>query len=191
MGIKINMLDILISQSVIVKIKLVNYVLYIIKQTWRFLMNHSNTLSKSFLYSIIIIVLGSISSFLVPIFSNMSIKDIYSSLSLPAISPPNWIFGPVWIILYILLGIYLANSNKHNVKLNWLMYIQLILNFIWTPIFFGTGNYLLASIIIVLMDVFTLIIFYKDRSNHKYLLLPYIVWILFATYLTISVFIMN
>ncbi|WP_057753695.1 tryptophan-rich sensory protein [Weissella kandleri] len=151
----------------------------------------NKTMVKSVLYSIIIVILGSISALIVPVLSNSSIQSIYSSLSLPPLAPPNWIFGPVWIILYILIGIYMSRIYKMELKYRWLMFVQLILNFIWTPIFFGLSLYLLASIIIILMDIITIILINKDNSNDQYLLFPYLTWILFATYLTISIFILN
>lgn len=124
------------------------------------------------------------------------IKDsfaMYKSLVQPKFSPPAYIFPIAWSILYLLMSIA-AIKTKENNKCLKLYYIQLVLNIIWTPIFFLFNNYFLA-----LIDLFILLgtvlymtyIFYKEDNKTIYLLLPYLLWLLFALYLNYFVYLYN
>lgn len=134
------------------------------------------------------LILGLIVGFL---FSARS--DWYQNLVKPSFNPPAWLFGPVWTILYILMGIslYLVLTHKLQVKL---FIAQLILNLIWTPIFFGV-HYLLLSVIVIIALLISVIItiyyFYKVNKTSAYLLIPYLVWLCIATTLNISILILN
>lgn len=134
------------------------------------------------------------------IFTINSIPAWYSQLDKPFFAPPNWIFGPVWTILYLLMGIsiYLIIRDgwkKKKIK-NAAMFfaIQLALNFIWTPIFFGLRSPLLGLIIIATMWVFiviTILKFYRISKPAAYLLIPYLLWVSFATLLNASILFLN
>ena len=125
----------------------------------------------------------------------------YTELAKPFFNPPNWIFGPVWTILYILIGvsIYLVYKNhkiKNKIKnrIYVLFLIQLILNGIWTPVFFGMQEILLGFIIILLLDIFLFIIAYFYHKYNRisfYLWIPYILWVSFAMILNLSIYILN
>lgn len=129
-----------------------------------------------------------------------NIKEIYNNLILPPLAPPDYLFGIVWPILYALIAIaaYLIFYNLKNQKSDSqiaLFYfgIQLILNFIWSIIFFK-GYFWLEVIIILLLDfiVYLCIIkFSKINRLSSFFLIPYFIWIVFATYLSISVAILN
>ncbi|ADG40605.1 benzodiazepine receptor/sensory transduction protein [Leuconostoc kimchii IMSNU 11154] len=115
-------------------------------------------------------------------------------LILPPLAPPKWLFGPAWGLLYILLGIYCANlsfvkNNRHI--LYTYMYVQLTLNIFWTVVFFSFSNFLFATIMIVVMDILVMAIIWIDRRPIKLLLVPYLLWLLFATYLSVSVLVLN
>ena len=123
----------------------------------------------------------------------------YRELAKPWLSPPSWVFTPVWVVLYIMmfsaLVIYLVRykwmDKSHGVM--WFT-IQFILNLLWTPVFFGLKNIGLAIVVILLLDfcVYRMIVSFYDISLVAgRLLLPYFVWILFATYLTCGMFILN
>ncbi|MGO0154922.1 tryptophan-rich sensory protein [Leuconostoc koreense] len=149
---------------------------------------------KAIAFTIIILVLGTLSSFSVEWIRGVSIGDIYGTFNLPPLAPPKWLFGPAWILLYILLGIYCANlnlvkSNRH--ELYTYMYVQLALNILWTVVFFSFSNFLLATIMIMIMDILVVAIIFVDKRPIKLLLVPYLLWLLFATYLSISVLILN
>ena len=120
----------------------------------------------------------------------------YTKLIKPSFNPPNWIFGPVWTILYILIGVslYFAVKNKVGSKAIKIFAVQLLLNLLWSVLFFGLNNTLLASIEVVILLGFilwTIIAFYEKSKVSSYLLIPYVLWSSFATILTIAIFILN
>jgi tryptophan-rich sensory protein len=129
-------------------------------------------------------------------FSTISaIPNWYASLNRPVFSPPNWVFGPVWTILYTLIGIALYKIWIKNKKgsLN-LFFFHLFLNAIWSPIFFGLHNLILAFLVIILMDISLIIIikkFYKIDKIAAYLLIFYLLWISFASVLNFSFWQLN
>ena len=102
-------------------------------------------------------------------------------------------FAPPWTILYILMSIA-AIFVKDNDKCLKIYYIQLLLNIIWTPIFFSFGNYLLALIdliFLLLLVIYMTYLFYKENSKTIYLLIPYVLWLLFAGYLNLFIYLYN
>ena len=126
--------------------------------------------------------------------------DIYKEIARPPLSPPSWVFPVAWSILYILMGIsfYLIWSKRDiyaDKKRAYLLYfLQLFLNFIWSPIFFGAQNYLLAFIILVLLVitvVFMIVEFYDIERWSALLQIPYLIWLLFAGYLNLAIYILN
>ncbi len=123
----------------------------------------------------------------------------YQTLNLPFLTPPAWIFQPAWVILYTLIFISLiifASKLTEKSKL-WgyvLFFAQLVLNFMWTPMFFGLHKILWALVIIILLDI---LVFYNIREffivskKSAYFLIPYFLWIIFATYLNAGILILN
>ncbi len=127
-------------------------------------------------------------------------KEIYSSLKLPALSPPNWAFPVVWTILYALMGIaayliYDSQADSISKKRALSLYgVQLLFNFLWSIVFFGfqsIGLSLMVIIILTILVLLTFIAFYKINKIAGYLFIPYLIWILFATYLNIAIFLLN
>jgi len=126
--------------------------------------------------------------------------ESYASLTKPSFNPPFWLFGPVWTILYTLMGISLyiifsKGLKKKEVKtaVN-LFVLQLITNSLWSIIFFGMKNIQLAliEIVILLFLVLTTIKkFYMINKVAAYLLIPYLLWGSFATILTYTIWILN
>lgn len=133
-------------------------------------------------------------------FTISAISTWYSTLIKPALNPPNWIFGPVWIILYALMGIsaflvWKKGFEKKEVKSALATFgIQLALNAIWTPIFFGLQKPGIAYFVILALwcsIIWTMIKFYKINRTATYLLIPYILWVSFASYLNFSIWMLN
>lgn len=134
-------------------------------------------------------------------FSTMSsLKTWYVDLQKPPGTPPNWIFGPVWTALYALIGLsfalvwHKAKPGPEKKQALTLFVIQLVLNFAWTPTFFGAQQILAGLVIIVLMAVMiylTMRAFKKLVPMTFWLLLPYLLWVCYATYLTAGNFILN
>lgn len=131
-------------------------------------------------------------------FTITSLSNWYLTLNKPSFNPPNWIFGPVWTILYLLMGISLyliwKNYNKISRTAIILFSIQLTLNLLWTILFFGLKNVLFAFIEIIILWIFillTIITFYKQSKTAAFLLIPYIVWVSFAAILNFSILYLN
>lgn len=126
------------------------------------------------------------------------IKAIYNSFTLPPFSPPDRLFGIVWPILYLMTGIvgYLIFTVRSNYrKTNLTLFIaQLFLNFIWSIVFFNASSRWTGLLIILVLDAlvfFCIKEFYKSSKLAAYLMIPYFLWILFATYLTLGTAILN
>lgn len=126
--------------------------------------------------------------------------DIYSKINRPPLSPPGIVFPIVWSVLYTLMGIslYLVwnkndNSSQSNIAYFWFA-VQLFLNFIWSPIFFGAQQYLVAFIVLILLiaSVVAMIVsFYKISKPAALLQIPYLIWLIFAGYLNLAIYILN
>ncbi|MFT5754255.1 MAG: benzodiazapine receptor [Flavobacterium sp.] len=130
-----------------------------------------------------------------------SIDTWYPTITKPSFNPPNWIFAPVWTLLFILMGISAGliwdklDENKEIVKKGLFFFgVQLGLNAMWSYLFFGLNNLLLASLEIVLLLLIiyeTFLIFKKVDKKASYLLIPYMLWVAFATILTITIYFLN
>ena len=127
-------------------------------------------------------------------------QDIYEQIKSPPLAPPSWAFPVAWSILYLLMGIslYLVwNSNADfDVKRRGIIFfiLQLALNFIWSPIFFISKNFLLAFAVLILIWIFTLLMiisFYRTSKLAGLLQVPYLIWLTFAGYLNLSIYLLN
>lgn len=129
--------------------------------------------------------------------TNPAIDSWYALLNKPSFSPPNWLFAPVWSILYILMGIALflvidSAKKKFSDKKSALRAFaaQLILNFLWTFFFFGLQLTWLAFaeiVILWIMILYTIAKFYTISRIAAFLLVPYILWVTFAVVLNFAV----
>lgn len=133
-------------------------------------------------------------------FTISAIPTWYASLNKPFFAPPNWLFGPAWTLLYFLMGVsfYLIlqkNRKKKVVKTAIHFFLaQLVLNFLWSPIFFGLRSPLLGLITIValwLLIIITMKKFYPLSKAAFYLLIPYLLWVSFATVLNAAIVVLN
>lgn len=117
----------------------------------------------------------------------------YKDLVQPKFAPPSFLFPIAWTLLYILMSIS-AILVKDNDKCLKVYYLQLILNVIWTPIFFLFNSYLLALIELVILlgiVIYMTYLFYKENNKTIYFLIPYILWLCFAFYLNYFIYIYN
>ncbi|SKC89036.1 TspO/MBR family protein [Maledivibacter halophilus] len=142
------------------------------------------------------LLVGFLSSYLVG-------SDAYNSfeeLTKPGFAPPAWVFAPAWIILYTLMGIasyrvWMYRSNRSDVRSALIVYgVQLFFNFLWTIIFFGLGLRGVAYIeiiILLILIIITTIRFYKIDKISGYLMIPYILWVSFASVLNLSIWLLN
>ncbi len=133
-------------------------------------------------------------------FTAPAIPTWYAALAKPALNPPAWVFGPVWTVLYILMGIalYLVWSRgwtHKNVKVATVIFaVQLVLNILWSYLFFGLQSPFFALIEIVLLWVailMTTVAFYRVSVPAAVLLLPYLLWVSFAAYLNYGIYTLN
>ena len=148
---------------------------------------------KLLAYIIFPLAVGGTSGFLTRNSMNM-----YTSLNRPPLSPPGWVFPLVWTILYLLMGIssyLIASSSSPKKREALLLYaVQLLLNFIWSPIFFGLRNYLLAFLVLLLLwyAIYKMIrSFFPINSTAALLQIPYLLWVTFAGYLNLAIVFLN
>ena len=128
----------------------------------------------------------------------MNSMDIYGELNQPPLSPPAFLFPIVWSILYTLMGvssaiIYKSNDLEKNDALK-IYAFQLIVNFLWTLIFFNMRQFLFSFIWLVLLDILVVVMivkFYRISPLAGLLQIPYLIWILFATYLNFGIYLLN
>ncbi|HRY36285.1 MAG TPA: tryptophan-rich sensory protein [Candidatus Magasanikbacteria bacterium] len=143
------------------------------------------------------------------LFTTPSIPGWYTTLVKPSFNPPSWVFGPVWTILFIMMGVAFALiwMNKQG---NWFTrlfkkehfrqwaftayFVQLTLNVFWSIFFFGLHNPLLAFIDIVFLwfaIATNIYFFYKINKTAGYLLIPYLLWVSFASVLNLTIVLIN
>lgn len=134
------------------------------------------------------------------LFTADAIPSWYANLNQPSFVPPNWVFGPVWTVLYAMLGVVLFRiwkrgfKNKANSFVFKVFLVQLFLNAIWTPIFFGMRNLGLALGVIILLWLsiaYLIYLFSKLDKMSFWFLWPYLLWVSFATALNWSFFLLN
>lgn len=155
---------------------------------------------------IISLILPQLAGVIGSLFTVSAIPLWYATLHKPSFSPPNWIFGPTWILLYILMGIsvYLIwkaletttdEDKKHYTKTSlWFFWIHLGFNALWSIVFFGLQNPALAFINIIIIWVMILILilrFWKINRWSAYLLIPYLLWVTFASALNFAIWFLN
>jgi translocator protein len=151
---------------------------------------------KKFVISIVMCQLAGVIGSL---FTASSIPTWYATLIKPSFNPPNRIFAPVWIFLYILMGIsfYLIWIKKDLPNFGLLLSLfifQLVLNSFWTIIFFGLKSPLFAFVEIIVLWITILmciILFYKVSKISSVLLIPYLLWVTFAAVLNFAIWKLN
>ena len=145
----------------------------------------------------ICLVVGYLSS----ITTQSSINTWYPTLIKPSFNPPNWLFAPVWTLLFIMMGIaagmiwnQLENQRELVKKALLFFTVQLLLNALWSYLFFGLNNVLLALIEVILLWLViyeTFHIFKKIDKKAAYLFIPYLIWVAFAAILNGSIYYLN
>ena len=145
------------------------------------------------------VILCQMAGVLGSLFTIPAIPTWYVTLRKPFFTPPNWIFGPVWISLFTLMGISLffvwRRTDHTKFKIAFVFFfIQLILNIFWSVAFFGLKSPLLGLIDIVLLwaaILLTILNFFKVSKFAGVLLIPYLLWVSFATLLNFSLWFLN
>lgn len=150
-----------------------------------------NNKIKNIFYLFLPLILGSLIGILISNYID------YNLLNKPPLAPPKILFPIAWTTIYILMGISYFIYKKdieNDQKLNIVYYLQLFVNLFWSIIFFILKNRLLASLWIIILDllvIYLIYLFYKKKKVSAYLNIPYLLWIIFATYLTIGIYFLN
>lgn len=151
----------------------------------------SNQNVKKIFHAILPLIIGGIVGMITSGFMD------YNDLIKPTLSPPGIVFPIAWTIIYLLIGIsYMLLKEKGEIpkETKQLYYTQLIFNYLWTFIFFVLRLRLLSVLWIIILDVLVIIMtyqFYKQNKISGILLVPYVLWLLFAMYLNISIYFLN
>ena len=134
------------------------------------------------------------------IFTTAAIPTWYAALQKPPFSPPNWLFAPAWVTLYLLMGIaafliWRQGLGQKEVKTALVIFlVQLVLNALWSVVFFGLESPLYGMVVIIALWVvilLTILRFFKLSTAAGALLLPYILWVSFAAVLNVSIWVLN
>jgi tryptophan-rich sensory protein len=132
-------------------------------------------------------------------FTTEAIPTWYATLNQPSFNPPSWVFGPVWTILYIILGISLfliweLPPSKERRQAILIFMVQLLLNFCWSFFFFYfkiIGIALIDIVVLWVMIKYMLVRFHKIKPSAAYINIPYVLWVTFATVLNAAYFFLN
>ena len=156
-----------------------------------------NKISRIAIVVIICLAVGYLSGMV----TRASITTWYPTLVKPSFNPPNWIFAPVWTSLYVMMGVaagliwnQITTQKAAVTKALQFFIIQLVLNALWSYLFFGLHNLMLATIEVVLLWLMifeTYSQFAKINKTASYLMLPYLAWVSFASVLTASIWGLN
>jgi len=156
--------------------------------------------STSLVKLVISIIICQLAGLIGAIFTSPNIPTWYASLTKPFFNPPSWVFAPVWTVLYTMIGIsiYLIwqQRTSHNLanKSIMIFVLQLILNSLWSIAFFGLKSPLLGLIVIVALWIAilaTILMFREISKTAANLLIPYLLWVSFATILNFSILLLN
>lgn len=154
-----------------------------------------NKIIKLILCIALTLSIGAISG----IATSSGINNWYVTLNKPVFNPPNYLFGPVWTVLYILMGVsfYLILQSKNSILKNraiMIFFIQLFLNFCWSFLFFKfqlVGIAFIEIIFIWVSIIIMIVAFYKINKVASWLQIPYLLWVSFASVLNGTIWILN
>ena len=154
-----------------------------IKELW-------NKYKRLLLYILIPLIVGFIGNLI------SGGTDIYNKINTPKFAPPGFLFPIVWSILYIAMGIsaYLISKEPNNQKANKLYYAQLVVNSLWSILFFRFKLFAVSTLWLVLLLVlvsFMIYEFYKLNKTSALINIPYLLWISFAFILNYSIYLLN
>ena len=158
---------------------------------------------KNFGKLLVSVIICELAGIIGSIFTTSSVRTWYPTLIKPFFQPPNWLFAPVWTALFLLMGIALflvwsfdKAQDKLIIKKRALkiFFVQLLFNVLWSIMFFGLKSPLLGFIVIIVLWIsilMTIIKFFKISKPAGWLLIPYILWVSFATILNLAILILN
>lgn len=152
----------------------------------------------SFLALAFFILISLAAGFIGSAFTMSQVDTWYLTLQKPSWNPPSWVFGPVWTTLYVLMGVsaYLVSRSKKLGKsfAIWFFLAHLVVNTLWSIVFFGLHELLLSVLVIALLLALVLILmrlFWRHSKAATWLLAPYLLWVTFATVLNTTILVLN
>lgn len=155
---------------------------------------------KKFISVLMAIIVCQGAGFLGSFFTFPAIEGWYTDLKKPSFTPPNWLFGPAWVVLYTLMGmaaflVWEKGLEKKEVKVALAIFaFQLVLNVLWSILFFHFQSPFIALVEIIILWFFiflTILKFWQISSMAGFLLLPYLAWVTFAAVLNFFIFKLN
>jgi benzodiazapine receptor len=153
---------------------------------------------KSWKMLVLFILICQLAGIVGSVFTTPAIPTWYAGISKPDFTPPNWLFAPAWTTLFLLMGVALYLIWEKGFKKNriavYVFAAQLILNIIWSLLFFGLQNPFFAFVEIIILWIAilaTIILFCRVRKEAGIILIPYIAWVSFAALLNYSVWMLN
>lgn len=153
---------------------------------------------KNKILSFLLFLIVTFSASFIGAFATINYKEPwYSLLTKPSFNPPDWIFGPVWTTLYLLMTIAIWKvwqSNFRNINIVYIYFIHLFFNTMWSIVFFVFHNILLALfVLIILIGLISYLMMQYRKINliSFYLMIPYLAWCIFASVLNFSILIIN
>ncbi len=154
---------------------------------------------KKWLVYLVAVVVCESAGLIGSIFTASAIPTWYAGLVKPTFNPPAWIFGPVWTVLYFLMGIAVALiwQKKITFPVTWALRIfaaQLVLNILWSIVFFGwrsPGAAVIEIVFLWLSIMASIVTFAKISKLAAWLLVPYILWVSFAAFLNFTIYSLN
>ena len=154
---------------------------------------------KNILKLIVSVVISQAAGAIGSLFTIQNIPTWYAGLNKPSFNPPNYLFGPVWITLYFIMGIAFflvwKQSETCSIKVPAVLFvIQLLLNSLWSILFFGMKNPALGFMEIIILWIFIVLCilkFYPVSKTAAWLMLPYLLWVSFASVLNFKIWMLN
>jgi benzodiazapine receptor len=159
---------------------------------------YNTNMLKNKILSFLLFLIVTFSASFIGAFATINYKEPwYSLLTKPSFNPPDWVFGPVWTTLYLLMTIAIWKvwqSNFRNINIVYTYFIHLFFNTMWSIVFFVFHNILLAFMIIIVLIGFILYLMIQYKKINPlsfYLMIPYLAWCIFASVLNFSILIIN
>jgi tryptophan-rich sensory protein len=159
-----------------------------------------NTIAKNITFFLIFFLLVFITASAGSYFTSQSVSSWYQDLNKPGFTPPSWVFGPVWTLLYIMIAlagfdIYRRAGLSFKVLAAYLVYFsQLFFNFFWSLAFFGMrspGIGLAVILLLIVLIASGVVLFYRHSKVASLLFVPYLLWVLFAAALNFAIYRLN
>ncbi len=159
---------------------------------------YNTIMLKNKILSFLLFLIVTFSASFIGAFATINYKEPwYSLLTKPSFNPPDWVFGPVWTTLYLLMTIAIWKvwqSNFRNINIVYIYFIHLFFNTMWSIVFFVFHNILLALfVLIILIGLISYLMMQYRKINliSFYLMIPYLAWCIFASVLNFSILIIN